>query len=201
MQKSGSNQVKCIFDKVWYYGWIREWRQERQEIRSKKKESMFWWNQQTIFNSLDIILKVMMSHSKIRVEYYPCFFPKEFLCWNAKSGLEETRHRRQVLKDTKMNLTSGNRVQARDWWWSRRIMSLWILKKKRFEKISETEWTELNEVCGKILRMKSKFLDCVNGRSPDHPLHRAWMEEELFSETINVSNNWHVLFEVFCVSR
>ena len=129
MPKSGSNQVKCIFDKVQYYGWIREWRQERQEIRSKKRENTFLWNQQTIFNSLDIILKVMMSHSKSRVEHYHCFFYKEFLCWNAKSGLEETRGRMQVLKDTKINLTSGNRVQATDWWWSTRIMSLWIFKK------------------------------------------------------------------------
>ena len=127
MQKSGSNQVKCTFDKVWYCGWIREWRQERREIRSKKKEGMFLWNQQTIFNSLDIILKVMMSHSKIRVEHYPCFFSKEFPCWNAKSGLEETRGGRRVLKDTEMNLKSGNRIHARDW--SRRIMSLWIFKK------------------------------------------------------------------------
>lgn len=88
-------------------------RKARDKVKEEEKLPVLNRNQQTIFNSLDIILKVMMSHSKIRVEHYPCFFYKEFLCWNAKNGLEETRGRMQVLKDTKINLTSGNRAGNR----------------------------------------------------------------------------------------
>lgn len=36
---------------------------------------------------------------------------------------------------------------------------------KGFENTQEIEWTELNDVRGKVLRMKSKFLERANGMS------------------------------------
>lgn len=57
-------------------------------------------------NSLDIILKVMMNHSKVRVEQGIIIFdfPKTNSMLGVKGELEGTRGGRQVLKDTKMNV-------------------------------------------------------------------------------------------------
>lgn len=64
------------------HGIIGEGGQESQVMRAEKKESVrLGRDKQTMFNSLDIILKVTVNHCKVRVEHGIIIFdlPKNFL--------------------------------------------------------------------------------------------------------------------------